>query len=67
MTVYTSHLFARPTLAEGVGRIVDFKGVLSSYNTSPTPELADQEAVDRDFGAVIAELRAAVTRLRNTD
>ncbi len=37
----TDFLFARPSLVEGVGRVVDFGNTMSVYNYSPSGETAD--------------------------
>lgn len=58
------YLFAHPSFAEGVGRIFDFGGTLTMFNTSSTPREADRIALGEDWRAVGADLRAAVARVK---
>lgn len=64
MSPLTSYLFARPSFAEGVGRIVDFGGTLTAYNVSSSAEEADAVAIYTDWRAVGHELRAAIKKQR---
>lgn len=48
----TFTLFARPSLVEGIARLLDFGGTLNTYNDSPTPELADLVALSSDTAAL---------------
>jgi len=42
-------LFARPSVLEGIGRNVDFFGVLNHYNKSQTAREADLKAMKNDL------------------
>jgi hypothetical protein len=57
-------LFARPSLAEGVGRAMDTSGVLSEYNYSDSSELADYLALLSDWFAVGEDLRVAMNQVK---
>ena len=52
MSHFSTILFARPSFLEGVARIFDFSGILSTYNTSRYPAEADARAVRADWQAV---------------
>ncbi len=45
-------LFAQPSFFAGASRLVDFFGVLNTYNKSHTPEEADFRAILSDWEAV---------------
>jgi hypothetical protein len=49
---YSMFLFARPSFAEGVGRILDLGNTLSEYNSSLTPDQADTLARKADWQAL---------------
>lgn len=53
---YTDFLYSRPSFLEGIARIVDFFGVLQEYNTTSTPQAADERAIRADWAAVGADL-----------
>lgn len=57
---YTDYYFARPSIIEGIGRIVDFFGLLQVYNTSSTPEIADMRAIRADWAAVGSDMKAVL-------
>jgi hypothetical protein len=42
-------LFARPSLIEGMSRVLDIAGRTNEYNYSLTPEQADRLALYRDW------------------
>lgn len=63
MTV-TDYLYARPSFLEGMGRIFDFGGTMTVFNTSRTPEEADVRALGDDWRTVGADLRAAVEQVK---
>jgi len=54
-------LFARPSTASGVARVLDLMGVFDSYNSSSTPEEADARAMFSDWRAVGRDLFWAMT------
>lgn len=60
MSDFTTFLFAIPTIASGLARLVDFGGTFDSYNVSETPAEADQSALARDWQAVGVDMREAV-------
>ncbi len=53
-------LYATPSIAEGIGRILDFGNTLTEYNTSNSGEQADFLALRADWRAVAADLRGAM-------
>jgi hypothetical protein len=60
MNKYSSLLYAEPSFLEGVGRLMDFAGVLNRYNYSPTPEEADRIALASDWYAIGDDMRQAI-------
>ncbi len=54
---YTDLLYARPSVLEGIARLMDFAGSLNEYNTSETPEEADRLAIASDWYAIGQDLR----------
>jgi len=62
----TSMLYARPSLVEGVSRILDLGGTLSVYNCSPSPEEADFNALYSDWYAVGDDVKTAMSQLQPT-
>jgi hypothetical protein len=63
-TKVTDFLFARPSFFEGMGRIIDFGGTMTSFNRSSTPEEADSRAMYEDWRVVGNDLRAALARFK---
>jgi hypothetical protein len=65
----TENLYARPSLIEGTGRIMDFSDSMSEYNTSESPEEADFTGALADWWAVARYLRQSfvLERLRQVD
>ncbi len=53
-------LYATPSFAEGIGRILDFGNTLTEYNTSSYVGQADFLALRADWRAVAADLRGAM-------
>ncbi len=65
MGSYTDFLYARPSFAEGMARILDFGNTLNEYNRSPDP---DTIALAADWNAVGEDLaRAIETVTRETE
>lgn len=60
MGSYSDFLFARPSMLEGVARILDFGNTLNEYNGSPSDEVADEVALRMDWAAVGHYLRSAL-------
>ena len=55
-------LFAHPSFIGGASRILDLFGTLQEYNKSPTPKIADQQAMFSDFRAIGADLEQVMKR-----
>jgi hypothetical protein len=53
-------LFARPSLAEGVGRILDFRNSLNEYNRCLTPWQADRVAIYCDWHRVGLDISESI-------
>lgn len=53
-------LFARPSIVEGVGRIVDLGATMQKYNESKTEEEADVRALKNDWRAVGEDFRKSI-------
>lgn len=60
MSSFSTFLFSSPSFYEGIARLVDFGGMLNSYNFSPTPEQADAVAMASDWQAVGTDIEAAM-------
>lgn len=60
------HLFARPSFLTGVARVIDFGGVLSSYNVSPSNREADYYAFLSDWLSVGDDLEFALEQYEET-
>ena len=56
----TDYLYAHPSFVEGMARIIDFGGTLTTFNKSRTPHEADARAAAEDWRAVGDDLRFAV-------
>jgi len=52
-------LYARPSLLRGVARLIDFAGLLNTYDISDNPEEADYRAMLADWEAVGMDMREA--------
>ena len=65
MGSYTDFLYARPSLAEGIGSVVDLFGTMQQFNSSRTPEEADTKALWSDFKSVGIDLEAAAGQIMN--
>jgi hypothetical protein len=53
---FSSILFAPPSVAEGLARILDLGDTLTEYNRSLSPEQADAYALTADWNAVVDDL-----------
>ena len=49
MSKLSTFLFAEPSFAEGMARVLDLFGTLNEYNASPTPQHADARALGADL------------------
>ncbi len=61
----TSFLYAKPSVIEGLARVLDASGTLNEYNQSSTPEQADRRALRADWKAVGEDLRRAIMEVAN--
>ena len=61
MDTLTTYLFASPSVAEGIGRILDFGGTLTEYNSSLTPQQADAIAISSDWRMVGQDIATAMS------
>ena len=57
-------LFARPSVLEGAGRVIDLFGVLQVYNSCDTPAEADATAMAQDIAALKTDFRGAWATMR---
>ena len=55
----TDYLYARPSILEGIGRNIDFFGVLNRYNSSKSDVDADRKAILSDWLAVYGDMQKA--------
>ena len=53
-------LFARPSFWEGLGRLIDFGGTLTEFNSALSGPQADRYAIGQDWQAVGDDLRNAM-------
>ncbi|QQR78311.1 MAG: hypothetical protein IPJ68_04485 [Candidatus Moraniibacteriota bacterium] len=59
----TFRLFgSNPSFMKGVARVFDFSQSLDKYNTSPTTEEADFNAIKSDWEAVGKDIRVAIEK-----
>lgn len=57
---HSDFLFATPSFAEGMGRLVDFGNTLTEYNRTRSSAEADQRAITQDWLAVGDDIRGAI-------
>lgn len=62
---YSSFLFARPSLAEGFARTLDFGDTLTEYNRSLTNEQADLIAAWMDWNAIGRDVKHQIEAARS--
>lgn len=65
MSKYSTFLFANPSFAEGMARVLDMGGTLNVYNASSTERQADYLALLADWLAVGEDLLRAELALRS--
>lgn len=65
MNKLSSYLYARPSIVEGIARLVDFGDTLSEYNDILSPEQADALALLADWLVVGDDLREAMSNFEN--
>ena len=59
-------LFARPSFAEGAGRLLDMGATMQRYNTSKTEAQADIDAIRNDWRAVGEDFRVSINQYEQT-
>lgn len=57
-------LFARPSVLDGMGSVIDLFGVLQIYNTSETPDEADRLALISDWAAIGKDFKDVLSRYK---
>ena len=60
MNTAPSVLFARPSLIEGIARIVDIGTTMQMYNTSKSENAADVQALKQDWQIVGNDLSFSI-------
>ena len=60
MVRYDDLLYPQPSFFEGIGRLMDFAGLLDCYNDSESGDEADQMALMADWFAVGDDLRGVI-------
>ena len=60
MSDKSTFLFARPSFASGVSRIMDLGATMQIYNNSKTENEADLKALKKDWEAVGEDILSAV-------
>lgn len=61
MSRHSTFLFATPSWAEGVARLIDFGGTFDEYNANETPAEADCHAIYHDWMAVGEDLAHVIS------
>jgi len=57
----SDYLFATPSFAEGIARNIDLFGSMNVYNTSKSPEAADERAYLEDVKALRKDMDVAIS------
>ena len=60
-------LFARPSLLEGMARILDLGTTLQNYNDYPSAKQADSNALFNDWQAVGQDIMNAIDKYENQE
>jgi predicted oxidoreductase (fatty acid repression mutant protein) len=55
-------LFARPSLSEGAGRLLDMGATMQHYNTSKTEAQADIDAIRNDWRAIGEDFNVSINQ-----
>jgi hypothetical protein len=63
---YSDYLFARPSFLSGIARVLDLGSTLNTYNTSETPEAADELALSLDWLAIGADIENSMQKYKLT-
>lgn len=56
------YLFAKPSFAAGIARILDFNHFINEYNNSPDADTADFLAITSDWLAIGSDMQETLTR-----
>lgn len=62
MSEKSTFLFARPSFAEGMARVVDLGSTMQVYNSSKSEKEADVKALKKDWEAVGEDILGAVKK-----
>ena len=62
----STFLFATPSFASGVARVLDLYGTYDRYNSSSTEAEADGKAIWLDWSVVGQDIRIATERFRDS-
>lgn len=57
----STFLFSIPSFTDGIASVIDLFGTLPEYNTSSSPENADNRAVNADFMALQSDANVALS------
>ena len=63
----TDYLYARPSFLAGVASLLDIFGVFTSYNISPSPDVADSRAIYSDWKVIGSDIKQAVFEVEQAD
>ena len=58
----TDYLFPASSFLSGMGSVLNVAGNYFRYNTSPTPEEADEKALASDWGVIGQDIREAIDK-----
>lgn len=61
------YLFARPSFAEGMARVLDLGGAFDSYNESKTPAEADTRALANDWMMIGQDMQNAIEQYEQAE
>ena len=62
---FSDLLYGKPSLLEGVARVLDFTGALNQYNETRTGEGADYRALAADWRAIGSDIQTAMAQHQN--
>jgi DNA modification methylase len=62
----TFYLYARPSFIEGMSRLFDFGGTLQEYNEHESGDVADYEAIKRDWQAIGGDIFKSLKEYEQT-
>jgi hypothetical protein len=67
ISTWSTFLFARASVVEGVSRSMDIGGTLQEYNGSQSGQEADALALSADFHAIGEDLRRAMSEITEAE